>query len=132
MSDKITINLPFKKEYIVLARMTAAVVASKVNLDIETIEDIKLAVSEACNNAIQHSDNADDSFSVSYTVTADCFSIEISDNGQGFDISSYQRPDLAELKGNGLGIFIMRSLMDEVVVKSQPNAGTVVKLIKHI
>ncbi len=132
MSDRITINLPCKKEFVVVARMTATVVASKLNFNIEEIEDIKIAVSEACNNAIQHSRGEEDFFNVVYTVDDQAICIEIVDNGKGFNLDEYQKPDLDELKGNGLGIFIMRSLMDEVVIESQPNTGTVVKLIKNL
>ncbi len=132
MSEKITIKLPCKKEYVVIARMTAAIVASQLSLDIEQIEDIKMAVSEACNNAIQHSHGLDDFFNVIYGADRQKLTIEISDNGSGFDLNSYRKPDLEELKDGGLGIFIMRSLMDEVLIESQPNIGTVVKLIKNL
>ncbi len=132
MSDKITINLPLEKEYVVLARMTAAVVASKSDLNIEEIEDIKIAVSEACNNAIQHCSNPDGYFNVSYTIDDQKLCIEVSDSGQGFDLSDYQAPNLDKIKGSGLGVFIMQSLMDEVIINSEPNRGTVVKLIKHL
>ncbi len=132
MSDKITINLPCKKEYVVVARMTATIVASKLNFNIEEIEDIKIAVSEACNNAIQHSVDENDYFNVVFSVDDQTMSIEISDNGRGFNLDDYKKPELDELKGNGLGIFIMQSLMDEVVIESQPSVGTVVRLIKKL
>ncbi len=132
MLDRITINLPCKKEYVVVARMTATIVASKLNFNIEEIEDIKIAVSEACNNAIQHSFNENDFFNVVYSVDDKAMNIEVTDHGTGFDLKDYKRPDLDELKGHGLGIFIMRSLMDEVIIESQPNSGTMVKLIKNL
>ncbi len=132
MSAKITIRLPLENEYVVLARMTAAVVASKSNLNVEEMEDIKIAVSEACNNAIQHGGNSDGYFDVNYMIDSEKICIEVLDNGQGFDLSDYQQPNLDKLKGNGLGVFIMQSLMDEVIIESRPDRGTVVKLIKYL
>ncbi len=132
MSDKITLNLPCKKEYVVLARMTSSAVANKLNFDIETVEDIKLAVSEACNNIIQHSDNTKKDFIINFCLEEKQLTVEIVDHGKGFDYKNYKRPSIEELKGNGLGLFIMQSLMDEVVVESLPNSGTVVKLIKRL
>ncbi len=132
MSDRITINLPCKKEYVVVARMTATIMASKQNFNIEEIEDIKIAVSEACNNAIQHCFNQEDFFDVTYTVDDKTMCIEIVDKGKGFNLDDYKKPNLNELKDGGLGIFIMQSLMDEVLIESQLNSGTVVKLIKNL
>ncbi len=132
MSDKITLNLPCKKEYVVLARMTSSAIANKLSFDIEAIEDIKLAVSEACNNIIQHSDNTKNEFTVNFDLQETQLVIEIVDHGKGFDYKNYKRPSIEELKGNGLGLFIMQSLMDDVVIESLPNSGTVVKLIKHL
>ncbi len=132
MSDNVTLNLPCKKEYVMLARMTASAIANKLGFDIEAIEDIKLAVSEACNNTIQHSNNTKKLFVVNYYVEKDMLTIEIIDDGEGFDYKNYTRPDIEELKGSGLGLFIMKSLMDEVEVKSLPDSGTSVKLVKRL
>ena len=47
--EKITITIPNKEENITLFRLTAAYVASQLNFDIETLEDLRVCVSEACN-----------------------------------------------------------------------------------
>jgi serine/threonine-protein kinase RsbW len=48
MSDVVELTLPVKADLVVLARLTAATVASRANFDIEEIEDIRLAVDELC------------------------------------------------------------------------------------
>ncbi len=54
MKDCISLKLPTKSEYVSVARLTASVVANNMGFDIESIEDIKVAVGEACNNAVLH------------------------------------------------------------------------------
>ncbi len=54
MKDCISLTLPTKSEYVSVARLTASVVANNMGFDIESIEDIKVAVGEACNNAVLH------------------------------------------------------------------------------
>ena len=43
-SEKIELRLPFKAEYVSVARLTASGIASRIGFDIEAIEDIKVAI----------------------------------------------------------------------------------------
>ncbi|MCK8060840.1 MULTISPECIES: ATP-binding protein [unclassified Fusibacter] len=132
MSEVVTIQLPSKAEYVSIARLTTSVIANNIGFDFEEIEDIKVAVGEACNNAVLHSNNEIECYTVNFHVNEKQFAVEIIDKGIGFDMKSYHEPDLEHPKVGGLGIFIMKSLMDEVEVKSSPQEGTAIKLIKHI
>ena len=63
------------------------------------------------------------------------FSIIVTDKGKGFDISKIKTPDmkeyLAEMRVGGLGIFLMRSLMDEVDFNIKSDGINQVKMIKY-
>lgn len=131
MLDQVSIALPCKSEYVSVVRLSASVIANQMGFDIEAIEDIKVAVGEACNNAVIHS-ACDCTFNIRFTVEKDRFVCEISDCGKGFDFEEYTEPDLANPKGNGLGIFIMKSLMDEVHLESEEGNGTKIVLIKEL
>jgi serine/threonine-protein kinase RsbW len=102
-----------------------------MGFDIEAIEDIKVAVGEACNNAIIHS-QCESTFTIRFQVMDQTFVCEVSDCGNGFDLDEYSEPDLNDPKGNGLGIFIMKSLMDEVSVETVPGKGTKIILKKFL
>ena len=102
----------------------------QLNVDKEDIEDIKVAVSEACTNAIKHS--LDNKFSVEYTIFENGLTITIIDSGKGYDVDSIDVPNLEEPKESGLGLFIIQSLMDEVEIKSNINYGTVIKMTKYL
>ncbi len=55
------------------------------------------------------------------------------DQGEGFEMANLKDPRVGEnlLKDDGRGVLIMKSLMDEVLVKSA-NSGTTVQLVKYI
>ncbi len=53
VSDIVELTLPVKADLVVLARLTAATVASRANFDIEEIEDLRLAVDELCVSLVQ-------------------------------------------------------------------------------
>ncbi|MDK2919585.1 MAG: serine/threonine-protein kinase RsbW [Candidatus Petromonas sp.] len=132
MSENISISLPSKPEYVSIARLTASVIANKMGFNVEDIEDIKVAVGEACNNAVLHGNQDDNNFDVEFTVQDDSFIIEIRDKGKGFEVDKCPEPDLCAPKENGLGIFIIKSLMDEVEIESFCGKGTVIKMFKYL
>lgn len=129
MLDQVSISLPCKSEYVSIARLSASVIASQMGFDIEAIEDIKVAVGEACNNAVIHS-HSEATFEITYKVMDQEFVCEVTDSGNGFDLNEYHEPDLGDPKGNGLGIFIMKSLMDDVVLDTESGKGTKIILKK--
>lgn len=132
MNETVKINIPSKPEYVVVARLTASALANQCGFDFEEIEDIKVAVGEACNNVVLHSGNKTDNYDVVFTVSENEFKAQIIDGGSGFNIKEYHEPNLAEPSVGGLGIFIMRSLMDQVHLTSGPEEGTAITLIKNI
>ena len=58
--------------------------------------------------------------------------IEIKDNGKGYDVKSIPTPNLTQPKENGLGLFIIKTLMDDVKVESKDNQGTIIKMTKYL
>lgn len=131
MRESINISLPSKPEYVSIARLTASFVANQMGFDIESIEDIKLAVGEACNNAILHS-GTDKTYNLEFVKELDNLIIEVVDFGNGFDIEKYRKPDAEELQENGLGLFIIKSLMDEVEIETNEGTGTKIKMSKIV
>lgn len=131
-NDVITIKLPSKAEYVSIARLAASVISNTVGFDIEEIDDIKVAVGEACNNAVLHGRSEHEVYEINFMLSDEKIHIEVKDNGVGFDEDKYEEPDLDNLKGNGLGIYIMKSLMDEVDILPNGKDGTVLKLIKYL
>lgn len=122
-------TVPCKGEYVGVVRLTVSSIANRMGFNIEDIEDIKVAVAEACTNAIRHSLN--DLFHVEFELEEGKLSISVKDEGRGYDANKLNEPDLLNPKEEGgLGIFIIRSLMDEVNLTSEPGAGTKIRMTK--
>lgn len=131
MNDTVNLSLPSKPEYVSVARLTASFVANKMGFDIEAVEDIKLAVGEACNNAVIHS-GSHDTYNLEFIQNQETLIIEIKDFGSGFDFAEYHEPKLDDLQENGLGLFIIKSLMDDVEIDSEKGSGTKIKMCKTL
>lgn len=129
--DSISMAIPSKPEYVGVVRLTVSAIANRMGFNIEEIEDIKVAVAEACTNAIKHSLNQD--FMVSFDIFEDKMAICIKDEGKGYKMDELNEPDLTNPREEGgLGIFIIKSLMDEVNLTSNVGLGTEIKMIKFL
>ena len=128
--ETIKMEIASNPQYVSVIRLTTSGIANKIGFCLEDIEDIKVAVSEACTNAIKHS--LDNKFSVEYTIFENGLTITIIDSGKGYDVDSIDVPNLEEPKESGLGLFIIQSLMDEVDIKSDIDNGTIIKMTKYL
>ncbi len=129
MKEKIYLNLPAKSKYVSLARLTVASIANNIGFDMEQVDDIKVAVGEACNNAILHG-KGNESIDIVFIVNDNELIVEIEDFGDGFRVNEYESPDLNNPKEGGLGIFIIKTLMDNVNINSEIGEGTKIRMMK--
>jgi serine/threonine-protein kinase RsbW len=128
-----TLSVPGKAEYVSTVRLAVSSLAAKSGFDVEAIEDIKVAVSEACSNILCHSDIGNEYiYRVECTLHGDRLEIIVVDDGVGFDANDYEEPDPECLQVGGLGLYIIKALMDEVNVESQDGTGTRIRMIKNI
>jgi len=109
--------------------------ATEANLDEDQRFHIGMAVREAAINAVLHGNEYDPArhIDVSMENTGKDLVIVIADQGEGFNPENLPDP-LAEeniLRGTGRGIFLIRSLMDEVHFR-QLHPGTELTMIKHL
>ena len=133
MTDQLTLNVPGKAEYVGTVRIAVAHIASRAGFDIEAIDDIKVAVSEACTNIILHAhENTAYNYDVQVELDEKDLTITVEDGGAGFGVEDYVPPIPGESRGSGLGIFIIKALMDEVDICSEPGAGTRIRMSKGL
>ena len=136
-TSTVKLVLPGRSEFLQVARLTTMGVAARAGLTVDDIEDLKVAVGEACTNAIDHAfgDGAESSNNrivVRWTVARDEITVEVEDEGTGFDPSELERGrrDVHEGEG-GLGFFLMKELTDSLRVESAPGSGTRVIMVKR-
>lgn len=113
-----------------------ASVANNMNFPSERVEDLKTAVAEACINAIEHGNKMDAGMKVGVSLTVDRGRLQVAVHDEGPGIGRVVPPNLdSQIAGTtdtrGWGIFLIKSLMDEVTFESTPE-GNVVKMIIHL
>jgi serine/threonine-protein kinase RsbW len=131
MADIMKLSVPGKPEYVGTVRMAISCLANNAGFDVEAIEDIKVAVSEACNNAICHGKNDEGAYEVSCELGENCLVVSVVDQAGGYDPSGYREPSLVIPKEGGLGLFIIKALMDEVDIFTELGEGTKIKMVKY-
>lgn len=112
--------------------------ASEAGFSKDDIDNMILAVDEACTNVIKHaykySPDGDIVIEIKYNNSA--FTITIEDNGISFNPDVVPSPDLQkyyrEHRVGGLGMYLMKTLMDEVKYNSVPGKFNRVSLTKRI
>jgi serine/threonine-protein kinase RsbW len=136
MPPSLELVVPARPEYIAMVRLVVSSLATaRRNLADQRIDDIKLAVSEACTNAIEAHAAAGVNEPVTVRVLEGNERIEILivDHGRGFDPERLLRhpaptdPDRLNFE-RGLGIPLIRTLVDTVEFISSP-AGTTVRMV---
>lgn len=137
--QRITLNLPASAEYVEIVRLNLYGIASKMGFSYEEIEDMKVAVSEACNNSVLYAYSQEGGMvEVLFQVTGESLSITVRDEGESFDSvgavgdRTLHDKDLSEVQIGGLGFYLMEALMDEVSVTNQAGKGTEVTLTKRL
>lgn len=105
--DKIGITLPYKAEYVSVARLTSSGIASRAGFDIETVEDIKVAVSEVCSRIISTASGFDGQYEIQFEIDKNELVIRFySDNNKIRCIFDDDK--------DGLGMSIIKAFMDNV------------------
>lgn len=108
--------------------------ARKAGFDEDTASQIAMITREAAANAVLHGNRKDPKKCVRarFSLTGDALTIQVADEGPGFDPSTIPDPLSPEglLKPSGRGIFLMRAIMDEVNFR-QLSPGTEITLVKH-
>ncbi|MGE5707672.1 MAG: ATP-binding protein [Bacteroidota bacterium] len=105
----------------------------------DDLDRIELAVDEACANVVEHAypegQVVEDGLHLCLRLDYGKLTIVIADRGVPFDAKSIQNPDmeeyLAEMRIGGLGIYLMRTLMDQVDYDTKPGQNEV-KLVKYL
>jgi anti-sigma regulatory factor (Ser/Thr protein kinase) len=101
--------------------------AKKCGFERHELADIALAVGEACNNAAEHGHVAGGFFTLNGSCRNDVLTIEVHDGGHGFELSGKGLSTDPQQRGvRGLGIFIMRAIMDDVSYRMDCGGTTVV------
>lgn len=109
-------------------------VTSQARLSEADCGSIVLAVDEACSNIIKHCCRNDHTRNIDLTITieADSLIISIVDDGIPFDINAIKERDVTEVRPGGLGIHIIKQVMDTVEYSHTPEGFNKIKMVKKL
>jgi serine/threonine-protein kinase RsbW len=137
-TDKnIELHIPSVMGYEKIAMECAASMAKKMGFTEDRIEDLKTAVAEACLNAIEHGNKMDTSTRVGITLTAEESRLQVSVKDEGKGIDQVPTPSIeSKIEGKdhprGWGIFLIKSLVNEVTFEPRPEGGNVTKMVIYL
>ena len=132
---EVVLTLRMSPEMEIEACEKASAVAESMNMSQDKIDEIKMAVIEACMNACEHSHAARREIEMIFSVLGsdepEKLQITVRDGGRGFppDVRSAKTPDKKgplNLSKRGWGLQIIEGLMDEVKIESSSSGTTVV------
>lgn len=130
----IELTIPNKPEFLRVVRLMVSGYVSRWPLSFDEVENVKVAVTEACNNAIQYAFGSDteDKLRIRCWKDGDKLVFEITDKGKGFALDGKNLPEASIDEEGGLGFLLIQTLMDDVKVRSNPNHGTTVTMTKKL
>jgi len=138
--DFIEMKFPAKAEYVGVARLSISGVASRMGFSFEDIEDLKVAMSEAVTNVVEHAyqDDKPGEFTIGFGVYEDRLEIMVADHGGSFNlqdikgaIGPYKATESVEqMREGGFGLFLINALMDKVEINN--NYGVIVLMTKYL
>jgi serine/threonine-protein kinase RsbW len=132
-----TVQFAAKFEYLDDIREFVGTIAREGGFSDKDVYNIQLATDEAASNIIEHAyeNVANGVLELSCGVRDDLITIILIDHGESFDPSEIPLPDLkadlSDRKIGGLGIFLMRKLMDEVHYEAKPDKSNVLTMTKR-
>ncbi len=130
-------TFPAQFEYLDEVRDLVAQIARDGGFTEKAVYSLQLAADEAASNIIEHAyaGVANASFDVACEMQGDTIVISMHDTGKSFDFSRVKQPDinadLSHRQIGGLGVYLMRKLMDEVNYEASSATGNLLTMAKR-
>lgn len=132
----VEVEFPPRPEYVRVARHVLAALGRMGNLSPEVVEDVKLAVSEACTNAVTVTARAGrgEPVKVSASLDGERIHLRVEDRGVGGD-PEWSRvasdvPDSLDFSfERGLSLPLLQGLVDELEITPREGGGNVVRMV---
>ena len=138
IEQRFTLLVPSSTQNLALIRDFVSNVGLQAGLGDDDVAKLELAVDEACTNVIEHAHRGDLSKDVVVRATFDerTLRVEVVDTGEGFDPAKLPQENLEQMvakhRSGGLGLRVMKSLMDEVSYEIVPGDTNRLRMVKKL
>ena len=133
---RLTVSLDSRVESVDVAESMIVEFCGRAAYGERQCEEIGLAVREAVANAVIHGNRMDLTKKVAMTaeLTETGLTVSVRDEGQGFDPDSVADPLLPDqlLNESGRGLFLVRTCVDDVILRRHESCGMEITLIKKV
>ncbi|MBC5798379.1 MAG: ATP-binding protein [Candidatus Eremiobacteraeota bacterium] len=128
----VELRIPSKPEWVAVARLAVAAIANRLPFSVEEIEDLKLAIAESCTICIQHGAGGETIDMTCETLTSH-LRIVIRDHRYRLRATGSEAARAGAAPAvEGLGIFLIQALMDELEYSIDPQMGTELVMVKRV
>jgi serine/threonine-protein kinase RsbW len=129
MRVRLTLTLPRQAGSVAVARRVVGQILAALGVRTDCRQEIELAVSEACSNAVRHAHSGPAYEITAHLDNSDCV-ITINDNSSSAAPTETAMPPASALAGRGLAI--MRATMDGIELRPRPLGGLSVRMLKTL
>lgn len=140
-AELIEMKVPARPEYVGVVRLTVSGIANRLGYTYDDIEDIKIAIAEACTNVVNHAyptEVEQDSMHISFAVFENRLELTVADQGGAVDVDELGKgrgpvkkdQPVEDLKEGGLGLFLIETLMDKVEIRGE--SGVMIVMTKFL
>jgi serine/threonine-protein kinase RsbW len=129
----LTLTIPSDLRMLTVARAFVEAACHLSDLDKAATHAVVLATGEAVTNIIRHAhhNRPGAQMQIHCRLRADAIEVSLLDEGDPFDLSSVPHLDPGELRLGGRGVFLMRTLMDELTSTPRGERGNVLRMLKR-
>lgn len=130
-ADTVELRMAPHPENLALARLALTGVGAVAGATDAAVAELKLAVTEACTNAILHGygGSAAGELVVRYRVDSSSLEVEVEDDGHGFDPDDPAANGASE--GQGMGLMIIRAITTDVQIESD-TTGSRISFVRRL
>lgn len=134
MKNSVNITIPSHPKYLSVVRAATVRIGELYGMDNGLIEDLKLAVDEACSNVIKHAYKGDTNkkIVIKFANTKKTFKVIIEDNGVTVPIETIKGRCLEDIRPGGLGIHFIKRIFDVFEFDDKKKNGNRLRLIKYM
>ena len=138
MERTFQLHVPSSTENLAMIRDFVGNIGQRAGMSPGELVKLELAVDEACANVIEHAYGSDDTREVTVKAILDSETVQIQivDTGRGFDPAAIEQINIEELaqrrKSGGLGMRLIRSVMDKVEYQIVPGQKNELRMVKRL
>jgi anti-sigma regulatory factor (Ser/Thr protein kinase) len=129
-----SLSIPSDLRLLAQARSFITGVCQAAALNEQVSNAVVMATDEATNNIIRHAhqDCPDAPVRIECLLYPDRLEVRLLDEGAPFDLDAVPYLDPGELRPGGRGVFLMRTLMDELSCEPRAPRGNILRMVKYL